>query len=85
MLEPSWFARAGVHDGDNGRVAAVATSFDDTFALSAGHDGVIYVLLLRAEEVEAEAQAAAAKGSDISLDFLVRALGGGGGVCVGCA
>ncbi len=72
--ELSWFARAGVHDGDNGCVAAVATSFDDTFVLSAGHDGVICVLLLRASALEEEAAMVAPKAVDISPDFMVCAL-----------
>ena len=68
--EMSWFARAGVHDGDNGRVAAVATSIDDNFLLTAGYDGVVCVLVLRLDQLEEEARLAAAKGSDISVDFL---------------
>ncbi len=83
MKEPGWFARAGVHDGDNGRVAAVATSFDDTFMLSAGHDGVIVVLLLRVDELEAEAAAAAATGEPVTLEHLFAPAGTPGAAAVG--
>jgi hypothetical protein len=70
-----WFARAGVHDGEHGAVAAAVTSFDDRVLVTAGGDGLVCVLAVRQEALLQEAAAAAASGREVVMEFKVRALG----------
>jgi hypothetical protein len=52
---PGFFARVLGHDGDRGHVISAVTSFDDTFLLSAGRDGLLVVYNLNRETLLAEA------------------------------
>ncbi|CAK8998816.1 Cilia- and flagella-associated protein 44 (WD repeat-containing protein 52) [Durusdinium trenchii] len=43
LKEPQCFVHTRLHDGRNGEITRACTSFDDTFLLSAGTDGVLFV------------------------------------------
>jgi WD40 repeat protein len=49
------FAQVIAHDGINGAINAVATSFDDQFLLSAGNDGQFFVFRIKPDEIESQA------------------------------
>lgn len=62
VLAPEFFARLLQHDGDRGHVVAAVASYDETFLLSAGTDGLLVVYNLRKSDLTEEANVRTALG-----------------------